>query len=114
MNFILEKENKELKKTIERQLLYIAELQSQNAELRKQLTDGGKLVYAEYKNQKETIAFLKYQNARLKEQVAEARTAFLIITEEYEQDFAISRCAKKMCDRAKQALQQLSNQRDVQ
>jgi ABC-type Fe3+-hydroxamate transport system substrate-binding protein len=29
------------------------------SKLRQQLTDGGKLVYAEYKSQQETIAFLK-------------------------------------------------------
>jgi hypothetical protein len=45
---------------------------------------------------------------KLRHSLEVARVALLIITEEYEQDFAISRCAKKMRDKAFEALASLS------
>ena len=72
--------------------------------LRKQLTHSGADSVATLNA---TLKIYQEDIESLRHSLSVARTTLLIITEEYEQDFAISRCAKKMRDRAFEALSQL-------
>jgi DNA repair exonuclease SbcCD ATPase subunit len=73
------------------------------AELEQQLTDGGKLVYSEYKSQKETIAFLKKRLEEAEKELGsiKKRHLFRELTEQLQTQ-------AKLIERMAEALEQLT------